>query len=97
MSWNWSTICHGLIAAVWLGMAIVIAVRLGMLGSEEHLIAQRRGEIAREQAEIAREHQQLRAHLTVREAKPRIDQALRNLRLELDEQVRVASLDREEP
>lgn len=81
---------HLAIFAIWGGLALVIGIKVALLGSEETMLAKARGSDLKARTDMAFQVDRLKSQLEVESSAPALDEAIRRLGLPLQPAARLA-------
>ena len=82
---------HVAIAIVWIGLALVLALKIALLGNEEIALKKGRGADLKNRISLAHEVDQRKRQLDYEASAPALDEAIRGLGLPLQPPVKTAS------
>ena len=82
---------HVAIAIVWIGLALVLALKIALLGNEEIALKKARGADLKNRIALAHEVDQRKRQLDYEASAPALDEAIRGLGLPLQPPLRTAS------
>jgi hypothetical protein len=83
-------IVHSIIATVWVSLAVVLGLKIALLGNEESALNRQRGVERKARIELAFQQDRLRSQLAFEASPTALDEAVRRLQLPLQPPVRMA-------
>jgi hypothetical protein len=84
-------IVHACIAAAWVSLAVVLGLKIALLGSEQASLERARGQDRKLQFDLGFQQEKLRAQLAFEASPPALEDAVRRLQLPLQAPTRTAS------
>jgi hypothetical protein len=84
-------IVHALIASVWVSLAVVLGLKIALLGSEEAALNRCLGLDSKARFELGYQQEKLTAQLRFEASPPALEEAVRRLQLPLQPPVKMAS------
>lgn len=85
-----TTRIHLVVFAVWGLLALVLGIKIALLGSEEAMLAKARGADLKARTDLAFQVDRLKSQLEVEASAPALDESLRRLGLPLQPPTRLA-------
>ena len=76
-------IIHITVAAVWISLAVVLGLKIALLGNEEGSLNRQRGIDRKTQLEMVYQRDRLRSQLSFEASPPALEEAVRRLQLPL--------------
>jgi hypothetical protein len=84
-------IVHIIVAAVWVSLAVVLGLKIALLGNEEAALNRQRGADRKAQVELGFQQDKLRSQLAFEASPPALDEAVRKVQLSIQPPARTAS------
>jgi len=84
-------VTHAVIAALWVSLAVVLGLKIALLGSEEASLDRNRGQERRTQFELGFQQDKMRSQLAFEASPPALEEAVRRLQLPLQPPLKMAS------
>lgn len=82
---------HVAVAAIWIVLALVLALKIALLGNEEIALKKARGADLKSRTDLAYQLDRSQSQLEYEASGPALDEAIRSLGLPLQPPVRMAS------
>jgi hypothetical protein len=76
-------VVHALIAAAWVGLAVVLGLKIALLGSEQAALDHGRGQDCKAQYDLGFQQERLKSQLAFEASPPSLEEAVRRLQLPL--------------
>ncbi len=74
---------HIIVASIWVSLAVVLGLKIALLGSEESSLNRQRGLDRKAQLELTYQSDRLRSQLAFEASPPALEEAVRRLQLPL--------------
>lgn len=84
-------IIHASIAAIWVTLAVVLGLKIALLGSEQATLDRARGQDRKVQFDLGFQQEKLRAQLAFEASRPALEEAVHHLQLPLQAPMKTAS------
>jgi hypothetical protein len=84
-------IAHIIVAAVWVSLAVVLGLKIALLGNEEAALRRQGGADRKAEVELGFQQDKLKSQLAFEASPPALEEAVRRLQLPLQPPVRTAS------
>ena len=84
-------IVHIVVAAVWVSLAVVLGLKIALLGNEEAGLNRQRGSDRKAQDELGFQQDKLRSQLAFEASPPALEDAVRRLQLPIQAPMRTAA------
>jgi hypothetical protein len=82
---------HIIVAAGWIGLAVVLGLKIALLGNEEAALNRSRGLDRKAQLDLGFQQEKLRSQLDYDASAPALEKAIRQLQLPLQPPMRMAA------
>ncbi len=74
-------VIHALIAAAWVGLAVVLGLKIALLGNEQAALDHGRGQDCKAQYDLSFQQDRLKSQLAFEASPPSLEEAVRRLQL----------------
>ncbi|MBA2480372.1 MAG: hypothetical protein H0V44_06900 [Planctomycetes bacterium] len=83
-------IIHIVVAAIWISLAVVLGLKIALLGNEQSALNRQRGIDRKARIELAFQRERVQSQLTFEASPPALEEAVRRLQLPLQPPQRLA-------